>query len=308
MTPAERALIRSYQGKAAQMSPDIASAILSVLAQIRKAIETGNLGRAVELGHWLQKMDEILAEPVFNPIRAEVRKALNNAIRYATSDIPKKPAGQISVMFDVLNPLHVQAVREIEGKVISSLREEIRDVVRAHVENGLRSGVGPRVVARGLRDVIGLAPSHELAARNFEAALREGKVGKAMGYSLRDKRLKITKEMTPAQIEKAASAYRRKFIAHNAHTVATSSTLQTLKKGQALAWQDAISRGIVDTFRLEKTWIQVQRGDRRRESHIPLHGETVPFDSTYSNGDFIPGESDPWNCACLSRIRERRAA
>jgi uncharacterized protein with gpF-like domain len=46
--------------------------------------------------------------------------------------------------------------------------------------------------------------------------------------------------------------------------------------------------------------VQVDR-PTKREEHIPLHGETVPFDSPYSNGQMIPGETD-YNCACESVV------
>ncbi len=289
------------------MSPDISSAILSTIRQLQDAISEGRIARAIELGEYLQRIDELLAEPQFTDLKVAVRRSLNDAIRYAARDIPKPPrvTGTINVMFDVLNPLHIEAVRGLETRVITPFREEIRDVLRAHIENGLRSGLGPRNISKGLRSVVGLAPNQIAAVENFEQALRDGKVGKALGYSLRDKRYGISKEMTEAQIQKAVDAYRKRFVSFHAETVARTATLETLKKGQQLAWQQAIDRGIVDAGRLVKRWIGVM-DERERDSHRAMEGETVPFLGRYSNGQEYPGQNE-FNCRCISRITEQRA-
>jgi hypothetical protein len=308
LTPFEERLARTFQLRAARMAPDMASAILATIRELRKAVSAGDFLRAVELGHYLEKLEAILNGPAFTPVRTEIRRAVQEAIRYQSADIPKPPAGRqsVNVGFDILNPKHIDAIRTLETRVIQTLQQEQRDVIRAHIENGLRDGKGVRSVARGIRDVVGLAPNQLKAVDSFRKALEEGDVSKALGYKLRDKRLKVSEAMTPAQIDRAVEAYKRKFIAHHANTVATTATLDALKKGQHLVWQDAIDRGLVDGSRLQKTWVQVQRPTKRDE-HIPLNGETVPFHSTYSNGQMIPGETD-YLCACVSRITQKRAA
>jgi hypothetical protein len=127
-----------------------------------------------------------------------------------------------------------------------------------------------------------------------------------LGYKLRDKRLKVTEAMTPAQIDKAVDAYRKKFIAWHSDTVARTATLDALKKGQALAWQDAVDRGIVSGDRLFKVWITVG-DDRVRDEHAAVNGESVPYNATYSTGEFTPGSST-FNCRCLSRYVQRASA
>jgi hypothetical protein len=308
VSPLEARLLRVFQRRAATMSPDLAASILSAYRQIILAIESGNIEQAIRAGQYLENLDKALADPVFTKVRQEIRHGLQQAIRYSTADLPNggRVGGQIAVGFDFLNPLHLEAVRDLETRVITGLRSEVRDVVRAHVENGLRDGVGPRVVARGIRDVVGLAPNQLEAVANFRLALEEGRIGDALGYKLRDKRFGIKKEMSQAQIDKAVDAYRRRFIAHHAETVARTATLDTLKKGQQLAQEDAVRRGILDPSRLYKMWIGVM-DDRERESHRAMEHESVPYNIPYSNGQMIPGE-DEYNCRCLSRFYERRAA
>jgi hypothetical protein len=212
--------------------------------------------------------------------------------------------GQIAVQFDYLNPLHLDAVRSLETRVITTLREEQRDVIRAHIENGLRDGAGPRAIAKGIRPIVGLAKNQAQAVANFRLALEEGRIGDALGYKLRDKRLKVSKEMSPAQIDKAVEAYRKRFIAHHAETISRTATLDALKKGQQLAQEEAVRNGILQGDRLMKKWIGVM-DERERESHRAMEGESVPYNVPYSNGQQVPGETE-WNCRCLSRFYESR--
>lgn len=210
-------------------------------------------------------------------------------------------------------PWTIDAIRKLDTKVIQTLKADVRETVRAYVENGLRDGVAPREVGRQLRSVIGLAPSQEQAVANFRQSLIDGKAGKSLGYKLRDRRFDATIRKggpSPEQIEKMAEAYRKRFIAHNATTNAREATVGAMREGQHLAWKDAIDRGIVDGSRLKKMWIAVAgpAGDgRNRPEHLVLHGETVGWDDPYSNSEIIPGSST-FGCRCLSRYFLEKAA
>jgi hypothetical protein len=306
MSPLEIRLARQFALRSAKLAPDLASAILATIKELQAAIQAGEMARAIQLGTYLQKIDDILAEPSYSGIRSEVRRAIQEAIRFQAPDVPKGPTKAVSVGFDILNPVHIEAARSLETRVIQQFKDDTRGAIKQAVERGLAEGKGPYAISKSLRDVVGLAPSQEMAVANFRQALEEGKVGRAMRYTLRDKRLKISKEMTPAQIDKAVNAYRKRFIAHHADTVSRSATLDALKKGQQLAWEQAIENGAVDRNRLYKKWVSVG-DDRVRPEHVAMNGEEVHFDSVYSNSEMVPGETT-WNCRCLSRITQRRAA
>jgi hypothetical protein len=116
--------------------------------------------------------------------------------------------------------------------------------------------------------------------------------------------------LTPAQIDKMAETYRKRFIAHNAETHARTIALDAQKHAQGLAWEDAIRRGVVNAEDLVDTWVAVggPGGDgRNRPEHLDMHGEQVPFGSPFSNGQVIPGETD-YNCRCLRRTIVKSAS
>ena len=102
------------------------------------------------------------------------------------------------------------------------------------------------------------------------------------------------------------AAYRKRFEAHHAETIARTATLNAYRAGQHEAEESAMAEGIVDRSRRMKTWIN--SGDSRvrdahlAESHGGVAGETVPFDAPFSNGLMYPSE---YNCRCHLRYSYR---
>jgi hypothetical protein len=118
--------------------------------------------------------------------------------------------------------------------------------------------------------------------------------------------------LSEAQIDTMTAAYQRKMVAFNADTHAQTAVRDALKEGQRLSWQQAVDKGLIDGGRLRKQWAAVAGpgGDgRNRPEHLAMHGETVPADQPFSNGEMTPG-ADSWNCRCvalyfLARAEER---
>jgi hypothetical protein len=314
MSPRDRALWLRFQRRAATVEPDVARELFRAWEVIRESLTDAELTRLIASGQLDKIIDDALLDRAFGGLRVRLVQAIERGFRATLNDLPKagKVEGTLAVQFNTLNPRVIDAARKLDSRVINTLKEDVRDVVRAHVENGLRDGRAPASVARELRAVIGLAPNQEEAVRNFRRALEgEPKAGDPLSRVLRDRRFDRTLErgapLSEAQIETMTAAYRRKMLAFNAQTNAHTATLDSYKLGQKLSWDEARAKGVIpDGYELVKTWVQIDR-PTKRESHIPMHGETVPFDSRYSNGDEIPGESE-FNCACISRVSMRKVA
>lgn len=181
--------------------------------------------------------------------------------------------------FSPLSPQVIDAIRALDTRVLRTLGDDIREVVRAYVENGLRNGIGPRELARQLRQIIGLAPHQLEWVEKYRAKLE------ASG-------------MTPARIDKATTTYQNRLIAINAETNARTAALDAQKLGQHLAWEQQVQSGEVDGSKLTKRWSGTL-DDRERDSHLVMEGETVPWDQPYSNGQMQPGDGE-FNCRCVS--------
>lgn len=313
MNERDRLFVQKFQRRAANLEPDVARELLRAWDVIRESLSDVELARFISSGELDKIIDDALLDRAFGNLRVRIVQAVERGFKVTLNDLPKagKVDGVIAVQFDTLNPRVIDAIRTLDSRVVNTLKEDVRDVVRAHIENGLRDGRAPASVARELRAVIGLAPNQEAAVRNFRRALEgDPAAGNPLTRVLRDRRFDAAiqrGELTAEQVDRMTAAYRRKFVAFNAQTNAHTATLDSYKLGQKLSWDDARDKGVIPVgYELVKTWVQIDRPSKR-ESHIPLDGVTVPFDATYPNGDEIPGESD-FNCGCLSRVSLRKKA
>ncbi len=312
VSPAERSLWLRVQQRAQSQSPDLARAILKAFQNIRDSLSDAEILRIVASGASERLIQQAITNALLDqsmaPVRETIRRQVVDNARYFRRDLPT-PTKTIGIVFDTLNPRVIDAVHTLETRVITSLSSDVRETFRAHVENGIRDGHNPRVIARDVRGLIGLAPNQEEAVRNFRRAL-EGIEGarNPLEYKLRDKRFDGTIKKgnyTAKQVETMTDAYRQKMLAFNAETNSRTATLDALKLGQQLSVEDAIEKGILDRRRMVKTWVGVL-DSRERPEHVKMEGETVSYDETYTNGQMIPGD-DEYNCRCISRFHQKAA-
>lgn len=369
MTPAERAFYRKLRRRAYALSPDLARRQLAAYEIIRASLTEAELVRAINDGTVEGLLAELLSDqemdPAFAPLRALLDQAVMDSARLASRDLPSRiqPAA-----FDVLNPRVVQAARDLDTTVITTLKADVREAVRQAVVQGLQEGVNPRTVARRAIRSVGLSPEQRVWVENFRAELRANdraalrralgknvltteaggtieRSGHAAGQGLtraqlrrldrllgtRAPRSHWTLQMAPeeylrrhpdgpnaalaravlgeqaltdAEIDAMVEAYRKRLEAWNAESTARTAALTAQKRGQRLAWEDAIGRGVVEATRLRRSWVAVggPTGDgRNRPEHLELHGTVVRWTELYPNGQQVPGEDD-YNCRCVERI------
>jgi len=294
VTPQDLAFWSRARRRAAGLQPEIAAALLRAFATIRDNLSDAELARLIESGQLDVLLNEALSDTVldtaFIPVRQRIRNATHTSFTATIPELPRggRINGAIAISFDYLSPHVVPAVRALDIKVIQTLKQDIREAVRAQIEAGLVTGQGPRTVARSLRDVIGMSPTQTENAIKYEA------------------KLVAEEQLTAEQIAKRVAAYRKRAIAVNAETNARTAAIDAMKLGHRLAWQDAIDKGIVDGNRLQKRWVGIM-DDRERPEHVAMEGDTVPFDMPFKNGEFIPGEST-YNCRCIARYSLARAS
>lgn len=261
--------------------------------------------RFMKAGNFERLIEEVLSEPdldrAFLSFRSQIRQTVEDSYTVSIRDLPK--AGRIdgvpAVAFDHLAENVRTAIQKLETPVLTSLKDDVQQTVRQAVARGLEEGKAPKTVAREIRSVIGLGKGQVEQVANFRDAL-EGKNGRSLGdYALRDKRLDkmlARGPLTDEQVDRAVDAYTKRRIAQNANTVSRTATMDAYRLGQNEAWRDAQDNGVIPPgMELWKTWVQIDR-PTMREEHIPLDGETVPFDEPYSNGSMIPGDQGEYNC------------
>lgn len=287
MTPQELKFWTLAQRRIANMQPEIQAAVLRAFRIIRESFTDAELARIIEAGDvdlvFREALTESVMDRAFIPLRQRLRQSVERGFRYATPSLPGAGMinGSLAVAFDHLSPFVVQSIRALETKIITGLEDDIRETVRAFVENGIRDGVNPRVVGRQLRTVIGMSPTQEANAVKYAAKLAAQEP-----------------PLSASRVEKMVETYRRRATALNAETNARTATLDAYKRGQMLAWKDAQAKGFIPAdANLVKSWKGVM-DDRERPEHVAMEDETVPIDQPFSNGEMIPGDST-YNCRCI---------
>jgi hypothetical protein len=316
MREADRALLARVEARIRRLEPGIAAGLLASLRRVRELLDERALrdllGGRTPLSVLLS--DVALAR-AFLPFRNAIRESVLDGARLAIPDLPMQATkATVSALFGTLNDNVIVSVRSLHTAAFESLRENIRDVVQAHVENGLRDGVGPREIGRRMRAAVGLSATQDGYVTNLERELRNLSKG-ALDRKLRDKRFDGTirraiatgKPLTEKQIANITAAYRRKFLAHTTSELAATTARDAYREAQDLAWRASIDAGYIDRGSLYKEWRHSGLAKVPRPAHLALHGTVVPFDSVFPNGDRIPGEFDSYGCRCVARYFTRRA-
>lgn len=303
MTPVEKRLWLAIQRRTSSLSPDMSSAIRKAFDTIRLRMADAEILRAIQSGSidslFEKALSDATLQQAFQPVRDQMRDMVTGSVQYFARSLPTKK--NTAFAFDSLSPDVIQAVGQLESRVITDLQDSVREVVRSRLLRGITDGESAASIGRDLRNVIGLSPTQEQAIQSYEQLLKDGS-RQALNRQLRDKRYDKTVlrgELSDEQIGRMTDAYRRRMVNFNADTVARTAVLDSQKLGQQLSYDRAVEQGII-TGQLMKTWVGVM-DDRERDEHVEMEGETVASDDTYSNGEDIPGEST-YNCRCISRF------
>lgn len=331
MSPAERALFQRIKAQADRLQPAASKRLLDAYDVIRASMTEAQIMNALRTGsldHFLAEvLNDRAMDAAFSQLRHEVARATLQASDAWYRTLPSRV--RLGAAFDNLNPRVIEALQDLDTRVVVNLRDEVRESVREAARVGIEAGKGPRVIASRLKEAVGLSPSHARAVAKFRKELESGdrsalnrvlgrgvirtpdgseieRSGHAGGKGLgaRDLgalRKKLGNEpLTPEQIERYTESYRRRLIAVNTEAHTRSIALDSSRLAQRNSWQSAIDRGFAQAERLQRTWVTVG-DDRVRPEHMRLNGETVAWDGTFSNGEKIPGEST-YNCRCIERV------
>lgn len=316
MSPAERRFLVRLNQRAAALSPELRDALLAAFRALIAQMKPADLARLIERGDIegavrLALSDDIM-QRAFYPVRERIRQGTLANARSALRHVPIRAVSRdIIVAFDPeLNPFVREAIGKLQSGAIQYTTGQVRDAFRTAITNGLEAGINPRQVASGLKNVVGLTGHQERIIGNFHRAIRDGDYAKALSYELRDKRFDPTlrrllregKVLSPTQLDEMGNAYRRKFVARNAETMARTAALESQRVGQQMAWREAAASGALGGARVIAVWVATLDA-RVREEHAAMHHAEREIDGVYRTGESVPGEASPWNCRCTETFK-----
>ncbi len=305
-------LIRLVEARVRRLQPELVTALIASFRRLQQELSDSDLN---ELATGRKPVESILGDVVlaraFLPYRSALRKAVERGSDMVLADVAKvtgKARPTAGAFFNFLDPIVVEGIRNLENSALDTLTFNVKETVRAFVENGMRDGKNPRDVARQMRKVVDIAPHQERYVANLERELRSLSKG-ALSRELRDRQfdptieraIKSGKPLTEEQIEKIVSAYRRRFAAHNTEVVTRQATIDAYRLSRRLTWEEAISNGYVDGDHLFKRWVHSDGVQYPRPEHVALNGTVVPFNQPYPTGQMSAGEGD-FGCHCTDDI------
>lgn len=233
--------------------------------------------------------------------------------------LPKK-----LITFDRSNVRAIRIAEQNKLELVQGIVEDQRTVIRNVLVEGAQ-GTNPRVLARRLRDSIGLTPKQEAHVTSYRRALESQDYSNALGRELRDARsdrsLRAAMEndtaLSQVQIDRMVERYRKNYVAFRAETIARTEGLPVLHQATEEAVRQAIDLGQVTPDRLEKGWNAGPVTKFSREDHLAMEDRPpIPFlddfvlpDGTHMAhpGDRRGGAKHNARCRCNRSVRMKSA-
>ncbi len=196
-----------------------------------------------------------------------------NLIRQSLTDTAlataRPAAAEFTIAFNQVNPRAVRWAEQYAAQTITNIRATTRRSVNDAIVAAVQEGVAPRILARHLKNLVGLTPAH----------------GKAVDRLFRS--FDLTDPAGEAQALKAASRKADKLLRWRAETIARTNTLTAANMGQQVVWDEALDSGLL-LEGTKKVWVAT--GDNRTcfpaGTAVTVPGGTRPIENIQP-GDYV---------------------
>jgi hypothetical protein len=172
------------------------------------------------------------------------RAAIDASMRIASAPISKARPSRlvtpavIHLTYDPLNAATVAAQNVTNDAIAAHVEDTAQATAEEILSRGLSSGARPAVIARALRDTLGLSVAEANAVESYRAALDRG-ARSPLIRALRDRRYDAMIDrgrLSPEQIERIVARYAARYRAFRANRLARTEGLRAANQGRAAAW------------------------------------------------------------------------
>lgn len=234
----------------------------------------------------------------------------NGATQPPAPALPGDQNYTVAVDFDQLNPSVRRHMADYALDRIVDISNDQREAIRKTLmDQSVLQGIGPREVARSLRESIGLTPHQSAIVRGYRSEL-EALDPAALERKLRDARYDKTVRraietgtpLSAEQIDAMVAAYHRRMLALRAETIARTESIRATSYGAVARAQDVLDQH--PDLDVIKRWIATD-DDRTRPTHVDLDGKEVrgmetPFRTSAGNLIRWPIDSEAAADECIS--------
>jgi len=299
---------RALQAIADDAEPGVRRAFLAALRGLRtsldlRAIEEALLrkdtARVLELVPLADFAKALAAvEPKLAGVRDRALEA--EATRLATDLGDVAPAAAATVRA-ALGTLGTNGIAEVTGRVRAAIEaqaaarvvdvtDETRRALRDTIQRAYDAGVHTRVMARRIRQEVGLTRRQAEAVSRYRTALAGAK-------------------LPPARVDQLVDRYANRLLSERAQTIASTETAQAVNDGQRAGWEDLRERGLVSGDVYEREWLAIiPGGGRTCPRCINLDGTRAPIGGVFTGDEKGPTKGPPLHPRCrCSEVLVRRA-
>ena len=256
---------------AGRMEPAMRDAFLAAVRGAAGVVDLEALAGAVASG----RMSSVEAQAQLGRLPADLRAALQPvlgrtfALGVAAGAEAAGTAAGLTYGFDLVNPESILWVRTHAAKLVTEVGDSTRQAVRDLVEVGVAEGRAPDVLARQIREVLGLRSDQVAAVERFRARL--------LGQG-------VDADRIAARTAKYADAQ----LHARALMVARTETIAASNEGQQALWRAAAAAGDLAPSETRRVWV-VTRDDRLDEEICePLDGAEAELGGVFPGGYMNP--------------------
>jgi SPP1 gp7 family putative phage head morphogenesis protein len=279
ITPQEKAFARYYVNTAKELrrSFDRPKAIA--------ALERHPMGDEV-----LGAFDWTTTGTHMETLRALYRRSVITGGQAGAGDIfapryVRKAAAQeagVGFAFDMKNPLVENYVTNNTGKLITAIDSQTRSNVRGIIFKSYQQGLGVPATANLVQGVVGLSGRWSTALQNYQTGL-------------------VQSGMSGDMLDSLVARYSDRLLSARGELIARTELLDAQNQGRAMAWEQALSEGLISTATHGKEWVATG-DDRTCEDCDALDGEVADINDNFSSGDDMP-PAHP-DCRCTADLVE----
>lgn len=268
-----------------RMSARVRRRFLAIIEDVRQRLKLPALEQMIRSGQTQEALDVI--DRAALQLGAEVSSVVVLSGQSAATWLR---ANGVQVSFDQTNENTLRAVREAKLNLIRGFRQEQREVLRELLTLGAQQGLNPRVIARELRQSIGLTPRQTATVRRYRELL-ETRSSEALDRELRDRRFDTTVRASargevaiPKQrVDAMVDRYRQRWINYRAEVIGRTEALRAVHQGNEAMLAQAVEERAVESDTLVRRWNTALDG-RVRDSHASMHRQERPYGETFVSG------------------------
>ena len=302
---------------AAKLAPRMQQAYLTALETAKKKIKVTHVAAAIranDMDAALQALDigdELIdaiggagLAPGTPSMIAVATETFRVGAEAAMAQLPRKIG--IDVSFSMLNPRSVEFIDGYALDLITNVGSQQLMVVQEALFDAFVEGFPPDVMARQIRDTVGMTRPQTVALKNFRTGLQSGdsaEIRQLLNRKLRDRRFDATlnrlargETIPKAKIDQMVKRYQERLQMHRARTIARTEINRASHAGQQELWRQGVEQGKIPRD-IQRHWVTVG-DDKVDQTCLDNEAVDVGMQEAWPSGDMHPPTNEHPNCRC----------